>query len=228
MTRTAPFYKRAAAGFLGASALALAGGTFAYAAAPTQKPPVAASKPSMSKADKQTIKTVDEAYDAVRDIHLARLAIFNGAPNEAKTYANRAVAALTKTKTLAKDYSIETTKKPEAGDAFVPFDSSLALAEGFTPTEQKTATIKKANEHLAKGEQQKAIETLKAGNIDVSLTTALLPANESLKHAETAVKLLGEKQFYEANLALKAIEDSIVISAYDAEFAPKQGAGKSG
>lgn len=221
-------FKKSVAAALGVSALAIAGASIANAAAPTQKPPVAASKTPAATADSQFIKTVDDAYDAMRDVRLARLSIFDGSTADAKTYAARAVTELTTAKSMANDYALETTKKPEPGDAFLPFDSSLALAEGFTPTEDKAKTIKTANEHLAKGEQKQAIETLKAGDIDVSLSAALLPVNASLKHAQMAVKLLNEKQFYEANLALKAIEDSVVISNYDAEFAPKQGAKHSG
>ena len=38
-----------------------------------------------------------------------------------------------------------------------------------------------------------------------------------------AVKLMGEKKYYEANLALKAVEDSIIVERYDVDGVPVQG-----
>ncbi len=47
-------------------------------------------------ANDQIIKTVDEAYQALRGIRAARLAIFNGTPDMATKYADKAVVDLEK------------------------------------------------------------------------------------------------------------------------------------
>ncbi len=120
-----------------------------------------------------------------------------------------------------------TQKKADDSDAYIPFDTSMALAEGFVPDEAKKAALIKANEHLAKGEKAHAVDALKLANIDVSVSAALIPAASSLKHVDDAVKLLSEKKYYEANLALKAVEDSVLVETYDINTLPAQGTAES-
>ncbi|MCW2310054.1 YfdX family protein [Rhodobium gokarnense] len=173
--------------------------------------------------DKKIIKTVDEAYRGVREVRAARLAIFNGTPDVATEFVDKAATDLKTAQSSMKDFAVATTKKAAEGDAYLPFDSSLTLAEGFVPTADKAETVKKANEHLAKGDHKKAAEVLREGRIDVTVSAALIPAKASLDHVKDAVKLLGEKKYYEANLALKAVEDSVLVESYSIDGVPQQG-----
>jgi len=60
----------------------------------------AQEKPStQTAADQDMGKLSKDGYKAMRDVSLARLAIFNGQPAEAKTYTNEAETALEKAKT---------------------------------------------------------------------------------------------------------------------------------
>jgi Ser-tRNA(Ala) deacylase AlaX len=120
-------------------------------------------------------------------------------------------------------HALMTQKQVDDKDAYIPFDTSMALAEGFVPDEAKQAALTKANTHLEKGEKANAVEALKLANIDVSVSAAMIPAAISLKHVEDAVKLLSEKKYYEANLALKAVEDSVLVETYDINAIPAQG-----
>ncbi len=130
---------------------------------------------------------------------------------------------------MAKDFAVPTAKSDgDDGDIYVPFDSLLTLSEGFMPTAEKQETLKKANERLAKGEHKEAAKALRLANIDVTVTAMLVPAKGSLQHVKDAAKLINEKKYYEANLALKAVEDAIVVVSYSVDAVPVQGAADKG
>lgn len=184
---------------------------------------------SEAAADREIIQTVDEAYRALREIRAARLAIFNGAPDQAVNFATEAATNLEQLQTVAESFAVETAKSDNGrADVYVPFDASLALSEGFVPTHEKQETLKAANGHLAKGDHKKAVETLRLANIDVTVSAMLIPVKASLHHVQVAAKLIGEKKFYQANLALKAVEDAIIVESYSVDEIPKQGAPDNG
>jgi len=201
---------------LNASALA--------ANAPAEPDQKAAAAAAPTAADEQdSLKILGEAYSAIREIHAARLAIFNGEPDQAKTFVKDAENDLKAVKSKMKDFAVDTAAPTKDGDVYVPFDSTLALSEGFVPTVEKQKTLDTANEHLSKGEHQEAIKALRLANIDVRMSAALIPASASLDHVKKAQSLIAHKKYYEGNLALKAVEDSIVIQSYDTESVPVQG-----
>ncbi|WP_339763240.1 YfdX family protein [uncultured Hoeflea sp.] len=173
--------------------------------------------------DKAIIKTMNEAYKALREIHAARLAIFNGTPEAATNFVNLAQADLQTASEKMKDYEVDKITPTLTDDAYIPFDTSMALSEGFMPTPEKQATLAKANEHLAKGDHKKAVDVLKLANIDVTISGAFIPVKASLSHVADASKLITEKKYYESNLALKAVEDSIVMQSFGIDEVPAQG-----
>lgn len=181
------------------------------------------AKVSENAKDKAIIKTVDEAFHAIRKVQAARLAIFNGLTDDAARLVNEAKADMQKAKANAKDFAIKTNKSETNGEIYIPFDTSLTLEEGFKPTTEKQTAINKANEHLAKGEHKHAIKVLKTANIDVTIVAAMIPVNASLQHLDDASMLINEKKFYEANLVLKAIQDSVTVDGYSIEAVPEQG-----
>ena len=174
-------------------------------------------------ANQSIIKTVDEAYNGMREIHAARLAIFNGDIETATQYVSNAEKEFSMAEKSITDYQIKTKSPSDTNDAFIPFDVKIGLSEGFVPTEDKQPHIVKANEHLKKGEQQQAIEVLRLANIEVTVSAALLPAQTSINHIKDAVNLINDNKFYEANLALKAVEDSVILDYYSIDAIPLQG-----
>ncbi|ASJ75674.1 YfdX family protein [Granulosicoccus antarcticus] len=243
----------AIAGILGSSTLILGSSAFAQSTTPATDKPVAevvtpapsdvaqstkaATETTATEAEKiassneakpSLIKTVDEAYKALQEIRGARMAIFNGSPEQAVKLTGEARTDLAAANDSMQENALATQKKVDDNETYIPFDTSMSLAEGFVPDEAKQAALTKANEHLAKGEKQHAVEALKLGNIDVAVSAAMIPASNSLKHVDEAVKLLNEKKYYEANLALKAVEDSVLIETYDINSIPVQGVAKQG
>lgn len=173
--------------------------------------------------DKAMIKTMDEAFKMMREVRAARLAIFNGATGDAIRLVKEAQADMRAVQSGAQTHSLSTHKTSSSGDSYVPFDSSIGLVEGFKATPEKQAALSKANSHLAKGEQKKAITVLKETNVDVTFSAALIPVKASASHLNDAADLLGQNKFYEANLALKALEDSVIIDSYGVDEIPEQG-----
>ncbi|WP_346892310.1 YfdX family protein [uncultured Roseibium sp.] len=190
------------------------------AAAPAKD---AVATATQSSEDNAILKTANDAYKAIREVRAARLAIFNGQPDQATEFVNKAQADFKAAQAAMDTYAIKDKKTPKEGDSYLPFDSSLSLAEGFVPTQDKQQSLVKANEYLAKGNSKKAVEILKLANVDVSVSAALIPAKAGLAHVTDAAKLIGEKKYYEANLALKAIEDSVVVENYSVDEVPVQG-----
>jgi YfdX protein len=207
---------------MGASALAYPRATFAAEAV---KPTLDAVASVAAKAKDDSIININqEAYDALREVRAARLAIFNGSTAEALKQATEAQKNLLVAQANMAQFSVATKKAAAAGEAYIPFDMTMALSEGFKPTAEKQTHVAKANEHIAKGESKQAAEVLKAANIDVTFSAALIPATASVSHANDALALMKENKFYEANLALKAIEDAVVIDSYSMDAIPVQGA----
>lgn len=91
-------------------------------------------------------------------------------------------------------------------------------------TPQKSAAIKKANEHLAKGEHQKAAEVLKLASVDVAYSRVMMPLAATQTHLQSAADLVAKKQYYEANLALKAVQDGLKVDTLSlVDTMPKSG-----
>jgi hypothetical protein len=106
----------------------------------------------------------------------------------------------------------------------VPVDGQLALADDFVMTPEKKAHVDKANESFKKGDHATGLEELRLGAIDVNYTRWWLPIAPTETHLAQAIKLANESKYYEANLALKAIEDSVTmdsISFIDLATTPK-------
>jgi len=176
-----------------------------------------------SKTDKILDKVSREANSAMRDVRFARVAIFDGQPEEAKKLLDSAKKDLAKTEKDAPKLVVtvksqvkvgnETIAKHKATETseFIPIDAQLVLSADFVPTPEKQAKIKEANEHLKKGASAKAVEILRAADIGVSVTRVLMPLKLTIAHVDGAIALLKDHKYYEANLALKGAQDGLVV-----------------
>ena len=171
---------------------------------------LALTGPAMAD-EHSSVKLSEEGSKAVHAMSLARVAIFEGQPQEAEKLVEQAKTALA---AAAKDAD-KWPRKAKTADAgaMIPVDARLTLADDLVLTPEKKARIDKVNEHLKKGEYKQAVEALRADEIYVTISTALLPLDGATKTVDKAAKLLGEGKYYEANLALKKAEDSIVIDS---------------
>ncbi|HET9032284.1 MAG TPA: YfdX family protein, partial [Dokdonella sp.] len=97
----------------------------------------------------------------------------------------------------------------------------LMLADDFVMTPEKRAHIDKANAQLKSGDHDKAIDELKLAAIDVNYTRVWMPMEQSEKHLDKAIKLAKSGKYYEANLALKAIQDNLTVDSVSLDELPK-------
>jgi hypothetical protein len=190
-------------------------------AATNQKSPDAVAKTTTSSNDTELLTTVDDAYTAMREVRAARLALFDGNTDMATQMTNDAIAKMQSAETSEAKWGVP-SKSGQQGVTYVPFDSSIMLGEGFTVTPDNSKAVSAANDQMAKGDAKGAAETLKASNIDVSVAAAMVPAKLSLTHLQDAAKLIKSGKYYEANLALKGVEDGVVIDQWGLAQLPRQ------
>ena len=132
---------------------------------------------------------------------------------------NEASTSLTK---ASKDEAVAKVK----GD-MIPIDGAIALSDTFVPSAEKSAHIAKANEHFKTGNAKKGLDELKLGEIGVNFSRVLMPLKETETRLATATNLTKEHKYYEANLALKAAEDGIVLDSVSLlEFPKADGSAK--
>lgn len=169
------------------------------------------------------LKTADEALIAITRVHAARLALFNNNIEEVKARLIEATTALTKSEKDLASMAITDIGKPESKAKYLPFDMSMGMTEGFTVTEEHRSVLEKAVGLFQKGSREEAREVLRLAAIDVNISTALLPIDETTKHLAHATKLVDEGKYFEANLALKAIEDGVIVRDFLIDQIPAQG-----
>ena len=173
-------------------------------------------------------------FETMRAVRGARIAIFNGntelagklvgtAETDVKL-AEKDAGVLDKNGNFVVKAPADVGSNKSADDRFVPVDGQILLADNFVATPEKTVALKKANDHLGKGEHQKAVDVLKLASIDVSFSRVMMPLAATQNHIQTAMDLIAKKQYYEANLALKAVEDGVKTDTVSlVETAPQAG-----
>ncbi len=185
--------------------------------------PVMASATTPTAAQTATANVQKEAADvmqvavqganAMRDIQLARLALFHGQPDSAKKLTDDAASLLAGD---SKDWAKFVKAAPKAkmiDDQYVVINATIALSEDYIATPAKESAIKTANGKMAKGDWKGAVDTLQLAGISVLQTQYLMPLNQTRKAVASAQKLLSSGKYYEANLVLKGAEDGIVVDS---------------
>jgi len=181
------------------------------ATAQDAKPPAAKATPA-TPADRapahqasahqpDAMKVSEDGFNAIRAMHAARVAIFNGDPKLCEETLTKARDALDK---LASDESVAKVKTD-----LIPIDGSLELDETFVPSPEKAMHVSKANEHFQKGDAHKGLEELQLGEIEVNFSRILMPLEATKKRLTEAVGMVTEHKYYEANLVLKAAEEAL-------------------
>jgi hypothetical protein len=180
-------------------------------AAPQKTAPSSSDLIKFSEAGRETI-------DAVRK---ARIDIFNGDPKGSMAALTRAKTQLAAAEKDAPTFKVNANKSSAGNQAgkkqvtakAVPVSGELVLADNFAPSPEKQKAIAKANEHFKKGQHQQAMEALRQGQISVNYISEWMPLASTSKNLDQAIKLEQAGKYYQANLALKAIEDSLVVES---------------
>jgi hypothetical protein len=213
-----------------AAVLAASAGVPAFAASPD-------NPAAQQSADHDFGKLSVDGGDALRDIRLVRLEIFNGDIKGAKADLAKAVASLDRAKSdetvftkaeadLKAPASMQANKTQTSSNTqthenasttpiqWLPVDGSMTLGEDYIATPEKAASVAKANEKLASGDQKAALDALKVADLDVSFAVEVAPLKATIEGVQQASTFLNEGKYYEANQALKTVEDGM---RYDSE-----------
>ncbi len=191
-----------------------------------------------SVAERDFTKLSTEGHKAFQDVRLARIAIFDGDTKQAKTYADEAEAAIAKAKTdntvfMKAEADLKppaSMAKPASGNntpgatptAWIPVDGALTLDEDYIATPDKSAGVAAANEKLKKGQSKEAIEALKLAQINAVFVEAVAPMASTMAGIDKAAQLVDAGQYFQANQALKSVEDGVRFDAVDMSDAPKK------
>ena len=109
--------------------------------------------------------------------------------------------------------------------AWLPIDGRMSVGEDYSVTPEKTAAVKKANDSLKKGDRKDALDTLKLAGVDVQYAMVVAPLDLTRTQINTASKDMSAGKYYEANLALKKVEDAVMVDAVGTPTMTSAGSG---
>ncbi|WP_261841326.1 YfdX family protein [Aliamphritea ceti] len=165
----------------------------------------------------ESIKIPGHAKSVLADTRAARVALFEGQTDAAIDLVQKALDTFD---AGVADYAVELDDDSGFG---IPVDSSVEFNEGFQPTDADAKVINQAGQLAQKGDSKAAVKTMIEGGIELDFKYAMLPVAPTVVSLNNALDDLQDGSFYEANIALKAIETSLVIEDYGVADTPKQG-----
>jgi hypothetical protein len=175
-----------------------------------------------AKATKDLRKLSEQGSKAFDQIGQARVALFDGKPEAAAKLVKEAQQSL---KLAKKDdtafLKAESEMKGPAEEAaaakaaaaapvqWLPVAGDVSIAEDLTKVPAKIDAVNKANKQMKNGDRDGAMETLRVADVKIQFTLAAVPLQKTIADVDTADGLLTARQYYEANLALKKVQDSV-------------------
>ncbi|MGY0218293.1 YfdX family protein [Endozoicomonadaceae bacterium StTr2] len=164
-----------------------------------------------------TVTIPGHARSVLSDISNARLALFEGYTEAANDLINKAQS------TYDKSVSQYAMKLDDGKGYGIPVQSAVTFSEDFKPTPKTTKAIEKAGELAQKGEKHDAYAKMLNAGVELDFKYALLPVMTTVEGLQLAHDKLEDGKYYEANLLLKSIENSVVVEDFGALETPKQG-----
>lgn len=209
----------------------------------------------LSAHDREALKLSQEGLGAMRSVHAARIAIFDGDTKMAKQLLSTAESSL---QAAAKDVttlqgnakkagnnnanastsgpstdSTQTADSKPAGTSgnkadYVPIDGQMTMADGFiaTPASSSNGQDAKSGQSSAQAKDGAPKENLKLAAVDATFTRVMMPLQTTTQHVDAAAKLIDQQKYYEASQALKAAEEGLMIDVIALEGRPMDGAPK--
>ncbi len=214
MKRSNKMIVAAVAGLMATSTL---GSVAAFAATDTTAPATAYAT------QKELLKTADAALATLTNVRAARMALFDNQIDVAKAKIAEATAALTQGETDLRALRVADTEKSGAKPEYLPFDMSMALTDTFKGTTENKAALEKAEGLMSSGSKDEAIEVLRVAAVDLNISAALLPEASSMESLKKASALIDAKTYFDANLTLKSIEESVIVRSFGIDAIPEQG-----
>ena len=203
-------------GLFAATALASAG--FAPLGAIAGVPDSAPVKARQAEQQKEmNLQVSQDGFDAMRAVRSARVALFNGDTDQARELVQQAQQSLAKAAADEKAMGVD-----QGGDTnLISIDGQLVVDQDYVGTPEKAAHLDQGEQHLKNGKTQEAIEQLKLAEEDIGYTQLLMPLQETRAHVDEAAGKIHDRNFFDANLALKAAEDGLSVETVMLVETPK-------
>ncbi|MGV2289098.1 YfdX family protein [Trinickia sp. YCB016] len=212
-------------------AMALSAGLVGVSNVVAAEPAQAAASVPNAKVAKDLRKLSQEGSKAFDQIGKARVALFDGKPEVAAKLVKEAQQSL---KLAKKDdtafLKAESEMKGPAAEMakadakepvqWLPVAGDISIVEDITKVPSKIDAANKANEQMKNGDRDGALETLRLADVKIRFTLAAVPLAKTIAAVDTADGLLTAKQYYEANLAMKQVQDSVRYAELDATAKP--------
>ena len=191
--------------------------------------------PAQQSADKDFGKLSKDRIKAFRDIRDARMMIFQGDVAGAKKDIGQASDELQTAKSddTAFDKAESDIKPPtgmtqtrSAGTSttpvtWLPVDGAMTLGENYVATPDKDKSVAAANAKLKSGDHKAALDTLRLADVDVNFVAELAPLQATMNGVAKARQLADAGHYFQANQALKAVEDGVRFDDESFVAAPK-------
>jgi hypothetical protein len=203
---------------------ALASG--AYAADSANKS--LATQPAQQTANKDFGKLSVQGANAYRDIQLARLAIFNAEPADAKKEIKDAKTAIEKAQNddaifveaeseLRVPSKVTQNTKPVA---WLPVEGEMVVDENYVASPQNSAALADANKSVKQGDRKGAMDKLKLAGTNVDLTVAVVPLAKTMADINQAADFISADKYYQANDVLMQAENGVRFDIADTSLVP--------
>jgi hypothetical protein len=183
-----------------------------------------------TQSDKEFAKLSREGSRAFQDLTLTRIAIYDGRVDEAKKLIRQADKDLGEAKTddtgftkaeadLKSAHSqsyqaTETGRSTSSTDAmkkpiaWLPVNGAITINEDYTADTNKTAAVTDANKSMKSGDRKGALEKLKLAGLDVDITLAVIPVEQTIKDVHHAAELISDGKYYEGSQLLRQVQES--------------------
>lgn len=207
---------------------ALASG--AYAADSANKS--LATQPAQQTANKDFGKLSVQGANAYRDIQLARLAIFNAEPADAKKEIKDAKTAIEKAQNddaifveaeseLRVPSKVTQNANPDTKPvAWLPVGGEMVVDENYVASPQNSAALASANKSLKQGDRKGAMDKLKLAGTNVDLTVAVVPLAKTVADINQAADFISADKYYQANDVLMQAENGMRFDIADTSLVP--------
>jgi len=195
---------------------------------------LADTRPDIATQQVATLPAISQqGQQAFMDVVAARQDLFEAHVDQAKQHLAAAESALQTAQTdktaylkSARDLRGQDGKlrQVSAQDAkatsWLPIWSGMALRDDYVATPAKNQAVVQANEKIQQGDTKAAGEILKVAGVDVDYSTAVLPAQETLDLVHRANQELGHEQYWQANLTLKQVQNSLRYDNANVDVTP--------
>jgi hypothetical protein len=87
--------------------------------------------------------------------------------------------------------------------AWLPVDGSISINEDYSASPAKKAAVADANKSLKSGDRKGAIEKLKLADMNIDITLAVLPLEQTIDDVHQAASMINDGKYYEASQKLR-------------------------